>query len=68
MGVINHSVQLFLHWKALQIDFEKCHFGKLLLADIYSLAALVFFGEFFFVGKIGATAAVAVARLLTNKR
>ena len=27
-----------LHWKALQIEFEKCHFGKQLLSEIYSLA------------------------------
>jgi len=42
-----------LHWKALQIDLEKCHFGKLLLSDIYSLgsgAAQVFIWPFF--GKI----------------
>jgi len=33
-----HSGKGLLHWKALQIDFEKCHFGKRLLSDIYSLA------------------------------
>ena len=44
-----------LHWKALQINFEKRHFGKRLSSDIHSHArgtAQVFFWVFF-QGKLG---------------
>ena len=43
-----------LHWKPLPIDFEKCHFGKLFLSDIYSFASSA--PKFFF-GKFGAATA-----------
>ena len=47
-----------LHWKALQIDFETCQFGKRLLSDIYSQASGA---AQVFLGKIRAATVVAVA-------
>ena len=63
---INHLGMGLFHWKALQIDFEKCHFGKRLLLHIYHTPAAPpkSFLSFFFLRKFGAVTAIAVAILL----
>ena len=56
---INNSGKRLLHWQALQKDFEKCHFRKRLLSDVYFSPAVP--AKCFF-EKIEAAAAAAVAQ------
>ena len=60
---INNTGKGFLHWKSFHIDFEKCHFGKLLLSDIYShaIGAIQVFLE-----KIRMGTAIALVRTITS--
>ena len=43
---IIHSGKEFFHWKTLQIEFEKCNFGKSLSKLYYLAPPKFFFGPF----------------------